>query len=149
MFAGLSMICLVPFLINAEHNRVDTSGVDIDDNRIAVNLHGDIAREYVRLLRSKQVSDVFLREGCVTIEGMADKFDDGTVQIHHTAFVRIVGEPVRLLRLRSMTDASLIKHGETVAGIKAGYRVDLSDLRSSELRSSLLVGDFPDSQSYR
>jgi hypothetical protein len=149
MFAGLSMICLIPFLITAEHNHADTSGVRVDDNHIAISLHGDIAREYVRLLRSKQVSDAFLRDGCVTIEGMADKLGDGTVQIHHTAFVRIVGEPVRLLRLRSMIDASLVKHGETVAGIKAGYRVDLSDLRSSELRSLLLVGDFPDSQSYR
>ncbi|MEJ7595634.1 MAG: hypothetical protein WKF77_29340 [Planctomycetaceae bacterium] len=153
MFNGLLMICLIPFFVSAEQNHVSTARMFAGDNQVAIHLDGDIAREYVRLVRSQKISDAFLRNGSVVIEGSVDSSGDGSVRLHHIALVRVVGEPVRLLRLESMIDANQVLHQNTVdvgmVGTAASYRVNLSDLFSSELRSSLLLGDFPDTQSYR
>ncbi len=153
MFNGLLMICLIPFFVSAEQNHVSTARMFAGDNQVAIHLDGDIAREYVRVVRSQKISDAFLRNGSVVIEGSADTSDDGTVRLHHIALVRVVGEPVRLLRLESMIDANQVLHQNTddvgMVGTAASHRVNLSDLVSSELRSSLLLGDFPDTQSCR
>lgn len=137
----------------AEQNHANASGISTDDNRVAIHLHGDIARAYVRLLRSQRASDEFLKDGSVIIEGRAYAIDDGWVRIHHVAFIRIIGEPVRLLRLESTIDGNLVKHQQTAAanlvGTDARPRVELEELRSAEFRSSVLVGDFPESGAYR
>lgn len=153
MFTGLSMVCLVPFLVSAQQNFPPTSATRSLESPVAIRLSGQVASEYLRLVRSPRMSDAFLKDGCVTINGFADTIEGGTVRIHHVAFVRIVGEPVRLLRLESTIDANLVKHQQTVDasmfGSMPGVRVDLSDLHSAELRCSVMVGDFPNSRSYR
>ena len=154
MFTGLSMMCLIPCVIFAEQNHADAYGrFEHNNNRVAIHLDGEIAREYVRLLRSQRVADAFLKDGSVIIEGRAYTIDDGWVRIHHVAFISVVGKPVRSLRLESTIDGNLIKHQQTanpnIVGNDASYRVELTHLRSAELRSSVLVGDFPESGSYR
>ncbi|HQX53333.1 MAG TPA: hypothetical protein PLY87_13815 [Planctomycetaceae bacterium] len=153
MFNGLLMICLIPFFASAEQNHMSTTGMLAGDNQVAIHLDGDIAREYVRLVRSQEISDAFLRNGSVVIEGSVDTSGDGTVRLRHFALVRVVGEPVRLLRLESMIDANQVLHQNTVnvgmVSTAASYRVNLSDLFSSELRSSLILGDFSNTRSYR
>ena len=131
----------------------DAYGMFEQDNRVAIHLDGEIASENDRLLRSQRAADAFLKYGSVIIEGRAYAIDDGWVRIRHVAFIRIVGEPVRLLRLESTIDGNLVKHQQTAAanmvGNHASHRVELTHLRSAEFRSSVLVGDFQGSGSYR
>ena len=153
MFTGLSMICLIPFLVSTEQDHARPSGMRLDNNRVVIHLNGDVAREYLRILRSPRLSDAFLKNGRVTIEGSADNIGDGTVRIRHVAFVRIVGEPVRLLRLESTIDANAITQQQTIdagiVGTNASCQLDLSEMHFADLRSSVMVGDFPNPPSYR
>lgn len=148
MFLGLPVLCLMACLVTAENHMFRSSDAPVDAHHLAIHLGGDMAREYVRLINSPSIADAFQKHGTVRIDGIADSVGDGKVRIRHRAIVRVVGEPIRVLRLESMIDADLIKPAPVAAaglmGGIAGRRVALSDTRTAELRSSVLVGDFPD-----
>lgn len=153
MLTGLSMISLIPLLVSAEQNVQQTAAIHANENQVAIHLGGEVAREYLRFLRTPRTSDKSLKDGTAVVEGFAHTLNDGTVRIHHVACARIVGEPVRLIRLESVVDSNLLIPQQPVDaskfGTRAGFQVELSDLHSTELRCSVMVGDFSNSRSYR
>ena len=152
MFAGPAMLCLLTSLMSVEQFFEQPGKVDADEVHVTLRLDGDIARRYVDLIKSPEISASFKKNGNLLLSGVATVVDESRFRVRHTAIVRVVGQPLELLSIESEIGSALITSDRAAlaAQKEASHELvlQLNDVHTVAIQVRKLVGGFPDSARY-
>lgn len=152
MFAEISMFCFLISFLSAEPLPSQISTGDAKDLAVTIRLDGENARRYSRLLQSKAIAGVLEQKGVLMLDAVVKPAVDGKVVVHHTAFVRIEGEPLQVLSLETAVDQKLITPNPAASSQNdinsATLFLKLTDGDSLTFKRRNVVGGFPDAGRY-
>ena len=152
MFAGPAILCLLTSLISVEQFSEQPGKVDADEVHVTLRLDGDIARRYVDLIKSPEISASFKKNGNLLLSGVATVVDESRFRVRHTAIVRVVDQPLELLSIESeIGSALIISDRAALAAQKEASDelvLQLNDVHTVAIQVKKLVGGFPDSARY-